>query len=210
MIKIKDNSTIVFTGDSITDGHWQLEEYKPYGKGYVDFVANTLLAENYRSNLRIYNTGIGGNTTRNLIARWQKDVLDLKPDVLSLLIGINDIWRKHEPDKLDQHVPLEEYLKNVTFMLDTLSEQNTQVALIEPFMFCDDQDNKMFADTVSYGMELEKITNNYSNLTFIPMQRIINKEFGTKELASLSDDMVHPLRWAHCWMGLELMKYFAI
>lgn len=207
MIKICDNMTIVFTGDSITDGHWRVEEYKPFGKGYVDFAANILLAQNPMYNLRIYNTGIGGNTTRDLKVRWQKDVIDLKPDILIMLIGINDIWRKHEPGRMAEHVGLDEYIENVKAMIEQACLRDTQIALLEPFMFCEDENNPMFLDTLEYGASLERLASRYMNITFIPMQKIISSEFNGSDFKRLSDDMVHPKRWAHCLLALKLLEY---
>ncbi|MFI4910941.1 MAG: SGNH/GDSL hydrolase family protein [Sedimentisphaeraceae bacterium JB056] len=208
MIKIKDNATIVFAGDSITHGFSSIEEYKPYGKGFVDFVANILLAQNYKSNLKIYNAGIGGNTTSELLERWQKDVLDLEPDIVVLLIGVNDVLRKYEEDRSDESVSVDQCQSNIKFMLDTLVKNNVQVVLMQPFMFVKDNYDQRFSDILRYGDRIKELAENYSDITFIPMQEIITKEFEDIDMADVSYDSIHPHRWAHCWLGLELLKYF--
>ena len=81
------NQTIVFIGDSITDAGRLEKPYRPLGYGYVHFVANWLLAKYPELNLNIVNTGISGNTIRDLKLRWEKDCLNHKPDVLSVMIG---------------------------------------------------------------------------------------------------------------------------
>ena len=90
-------SKIVCIGDSITD----FERARPVGEGlfgaigksYVGIVDGLLRATDPTLHLRMINMGIGGNTSRDLAARWQTDVLDLAPDYVTVLIGINDVWR---------------------------------------------------------------------------------------------------------------------
>ncbi len=92
-IDIKHDDTIVFIGDSITDADRREKSYKPFGFGYVHFAANQLIAKYPDYNLNIINTGISGNTIRDLKSRWEKDCLKYNPDIISVLIGINDVWR---------------------------------------------------------------------------------------------------------------------
>ena len=97
---IHENSKLVMIGDSITDAGrnynagegWQ----DAFGYGYVNLV-NGLLMTNYtEKKIRVVNKGVNGNTIRDLKARWKEDVLDLKPDWLSIMIGINDVWRHYD------------------------------------------------------------------------------------------------------------------
>jgi lysophospholipase L1-like esterase len=97
-MKIHSNSTLLMTGDSITDcdrvrpvaeaASWDI------GNGHFALIHALLGATCPGQNTRIRNTGISDNTVRDLAARWQSDVLDLKPDWLSIMIGINDVWRQ--------------------------------------------------------------------------------------------------------------------
>src|SRR4030043_1969549 len=95
---IQKDSTILFQGDSITDAgrdrksEGNANNSNALGKGYVYSIATQLLAESPGDGLKIYNRGISGNKVFQLADRWDKDCLDLKPDVLSILIGVNDIW----------------------------------------------------------------------------------------------------------------------
>ena len=90
--------TILFQGDSITDAGRQNRqkpnpnEQASMGNGYASMATAALLTSRPELNLSIYNRGISGNKVHQLDARWDKDCLDLKPDVLSILIGVNDIW----------------------------------------------------------------------------------------------------------------------
>jgi lysophospholipase L1-like esterase len=95
----KKGNTILFQGDSITDAGREKEKELPnnpksFGSGYAFLAASALLNALPEKNLTIYNRGISGNKVFQLANRWDKDCLDLKPDVLSILIGVNDYWHK--------------------------------------------------------------------------------------------------------------------
>ena len=91
---------IVFAGDSVTDmGSAQpVGEglFDNLGQGYVRMVDNLLGACYPEVYLRITNSGISGNTSRDLLARFDRDVISLKPDWVSVMIGINDVWRQFD------------------------------------------------------------------------------------------------------------------
>lgn len=92
---------ILFQGDSITDARRDKKADKAndangLGNGYPFFAAGEILRDHADLKLEIFNRGISGNKVPDLEARWQADCLDLKPNVLSILIGVNDIWQKDE------------------------------------------------------------------------------------------------------------------
>ncbi|RFC48832.1 MAG: Lysophospholipase L1 [Verrucomicrobia bacterium] len=92
-------SVILFQGDSITDAGRDKLQSPPnlataLGRGYAMLAAAQLLEEHPRLQLKIFNRGISGNKVPDLEARWQADCLDLKPAVVSVLIGVNDLWHK--------------------------------------------------------------------------------------------------------------------
>ncbi|HUT25124.1 MAG TPA: GDSL-type esterase/lipase family protein [Sumerlaeia bacterium] len=97
---IEKNDVILFQGDSITDaGRSREESGSPnnvggMGRGYAALIAWQLLAERAGEGLKCYNRGVSGNKVPQLAARWQEDCIVLKPNVLSILIGVNDIWHK--------------------------------------------------------------------------------------------------------------------
>ena len=90
---------LLFQGDSITDAHRDRERTGPndsagLGQGYPIFVASHLLGSRAEDGLRVYNRGISGNKVPDLDARWEADALNIRPDIMSILIGVNDIWHK--------------------------------------------------------------------------------------------------------------------
>ena len=129
---------IVFIGDSITDGNWgcvynyrktsaersQTDMNHIYGHSYVLFVAARCEAARPEADLEFFNRGFSGHHLRDLAARWQEDVLDLNPDVLSVLVGINDI-----PELLE-HGNYEQWTATLRSLLQQVKDQNPGVKLV--------------------------------------------------------------------------------
>ena len=113
-MKFKDGDRIVFAGDSITDAD-KNTTWDKMGNGYVRLVRDALAAFRPQIRCQVFNAGISGDNSRDLLARWESDVASLDPTVLYCLIGANDVWRHF--DGLDPHKALvseEEYEKNVS------------------------------------------------------------------------------------------------
>lgn len=92
-----EGDVILFQGDSITDAGRNKQQQLPnhgrsFGMGYAYILASSLLKDLAGKDLTCYNRGISGNKVHQLADRWQEDCLDLKPDILSILIGVNDYW----------------------------------------------------------------------------------------------------------------------
>ena len=199
-IELKPNDTIVFIGDSITDAGRLEAVYRPFGYGYVHFVANSLLGKYPEYNINIINTGISGNTIRDLNNRWEKDCLNHKPDILSILIGINDVCRQYT-DTMNAAVLLEEYELTYKRLLSQVQEKyNCQIVLMEPFMFCDDKTNPAYKTLQEYIHAVHTLAEQF-NAVLVPMQKLIDEKIKKVPPEKFSDDMVHPYVWAHCWIA---------
>ena len=96
-IKLKKGATILIQGDSITDAGRDKKNLEPnnvkaMGRGYAQLIGYHLLAKHPDLDLKVYNRGISGHKVPDLDARWDRDCIDLKPDILSIMIGVNDYW----------------------------------------------------------------------------------------------------------------------
>ena len=108
----KANQTLLFIGDSITDcgrEHPVGQRWNSLGGGYVSFVDSIMGAVIPGTPITVLNTGISGNRVTDLEARWQRDVLDLEPNWLSVMIGINDVWRHFDSEPDAEQVVPEQY-----------------------------------------------------------------------------------------------------
>ncbi|MGB0769010.1 MAG: GDSL-type esterase/lipase family protein [Phycisphaeraceae bacterium] len=96
-IELKKGATILLQGDSITDAgrkrdNLDANNMDALGKGYASLIAYHLLTANKDKKLKLYNRGISGHKVPDLDGRWERDCIELKPDVLSIMIGVNDYW----------------------------------------------------------------------------------------------------------------------
>ena len=201
-IELKPNVSIVFIGDSITDADRLEVAYKPFGYGYVHFVAYRLLAEYPEYNLSIINTGISGNTVRDLDYRWEKDCLSHKPDVLSVLIGVNDVFRQYTGG-LDTAVLLDEYQLTYERLLSLVREKsNCRLILLEPFMFCGDKTDPAYKSLQQYIHAVRALAEEF-DAVLVPLQELIDEKIKTIPPEKFSDDTVHPYVWAHAWIAQQ-------
>jgi acyl-CoA thioesterase-1 len=129
---IQPNDLVLFQGDSITDAGRDREVDCSLGEGYAMLAAAWFAAEYPETNVKFINRGISGDRTKDLVQRWQADCLDLKPQVLSILIGINDSWRAFDSD----HPTLpEEFEKNYRSLLEAAEDLPIdRIVLMEPFL----------------------------------------------------------------------------
>ncbi|WP_336048285.1 SGNH/GDSL hydrolase family protein [Streptomyces sp. CA2R101] len=131
-ITIRPGSTVMFTGDSITDCQ-RLESEDGLGFGYPLRVAGEWGLRHPDRPVTWLNTGIAGHKVSDLEARWQTDVLDAGPDVVSILVGVNDMGR-HTLDPEGRVIPVEEFTAGYDRLLAPLAEAGTELILIEPFL----------------------------------------------------------------------------
>ena len=190
------NDTILFIGDSISD----YDRARPVGEGLFDawgksYVANaaSLLCCMYPElHLRIVNMGIGGNQVRDLDARWQTDVLDRKPDWVSVLIGINDVWRQFDcPQMPETHVSPEEFCTTYEkLILETLPHVKGMI-LMTPYFMEPNRADTMRARMDEYGEIVRQLAEKY-NLVFVDLQTAWDKLFEHMHPAAIAWDRIHP------------------
>ena len=210
---------IVLFGDSITDMGRDRINNQPnvlgsYGCGYPIFIAGELYKQDPTKHV-IYNRGIGGNRIVDLYARIKMDVWNLNPDVLSILIGINDIW--HEiGDKNGVDIARFERVYRM-LIEDTLKVlPNVKIILCEPFVLegsatdstPDVPDRwERFLEIYKYAEVVKRLAEEY-DLHFLPLQELFtqkSKEFGADQYAN---DGVHPLIPGATLIADEWVKLF--
>ncbi len=117
----------LFIGDSITDSG-RKKDSEDLGYGYVRMIRDQIAD---RSNLQIVNKGVSGNRIPDLKKRWKEDVMDLHPDVLSISIGINDVWRQLDNPDMTQVYP-EQFVGIYEMLLNEANQINAEIVLMEP------------------------------------------------------------------------------
>ena len=200
---LAEGSTILFQGDSITDAQRAKDRYYPndgrgMGSGYVHQTVTTLLGEHPDKKLRCYNRGISGHKVFQLANRWEDDCLQLEPDVLSILIGVNDFW--HTVDwGYDGTVQV--YEKDYRALLDRtkMALPNVQLIIAEPFALRGTaiKEDQWFPAFYAYQRVAKSIAEDYQ-ATFIPLQSIFDNALKLAPISYWAPDGVHPtLAGAH-------------
>ena len=194
---IERGDTILFQGDSITDAKRdratadQPNRQQSMGKGYAWLAASSLLVGQPEKRLQIYNRGISGNKVPNLASRWQKDCLDIKPNVLSILIGVNDIWHKRN-GKYDGTI--ESYAEGYHALIKRTKESLPEVKLVicEPFVLrCGAVDDSWFPAFDGYRAAAKQVSDT-AGATFVPFQTIFDRALEFAPAEHWAKDGVHP------------------
>lgn len=187
---------IVFAGDSVTD----MDSVQPVGEGlgdnlgrsYVRVVENMLAVYYPEIYLRVTNSGIGGNTSRDLLARYQRDVVDLEPDWVSICIGINDVWRQFDtPAMWDYQVFPDEYEKNVEQMILMVKNQVKGIFLLSPYYMEPNRQDKMRARMDEYVEICRKLAEKYQ-CRFVDFQKLYEDYCSIRHSTYIAWDRVHP------------------
>ena len=205
-------SVILFQGDSITDMHrdrknGDANNLGAMGYGYPAHISGYLLAEQAQQSYKIYNRGISGNKVFQLADRWQKDCLDIKPDILSILIGVNDIWHK-----LAGHYPegsVEKYEDDYNALLKRTKEAlpNVKIIICEPFVLKTGAvDDRWFPEFDRYRGVAKEMADEYGH-KFIPFQSMFNKALKNAPADYWLPDGVHPSIAGAYLMAKEWLKY---
>lgn len=123
---------ILFQGDSITDCNRKREEFSSLGAGYAGMVAGELGAK-YPYQYSFLNRGIGGNRIVDLHARVRRDMINLKPDYMSLLIGVNDAWHEYTQQN---GVDAQKFERLYDMLIEELKRDlpQTKLMILEPFV----------------------------------------------------------------------------
>ena len=196
-ITLLKDQTILFQGDSITDSGRNKEDTgfntgRNLGSGYPVLAAASLLRKYASQNLKIYNKGISGNKVFQLAERWDTDCLDIKPDVLSILIGVNDIWHKLN-GRYDGTVEI--YKRDYVALLERTKIALPDVKLIicEPFAVKGVKavDEKWYPEFFDYQKAAFDIAAQF-DATFIPYQSIYDEAQRQAPGAYWTFDGVHP------------------
>lgn len=206
---IKQGETILFQGDSITDAGRKRNVLTPnsdagLGRGYAWLAAAQLLFDLPNANLKIFNRGNSGNKVHQLAERWQADCLDIKPNVLSILIGVNDFW--HTLDGSYKST-VEKYESDYHALVKRTKAALPEVKLVicEPFILKAGKVNDAwFPKYDGYRAAAKRVADD-SGAVFVPFQTMFDAASKIAPPALWAADGVHPTGdgaaiMASCWL----------
>lgn len=181
---------ILFIGDSITDCG-RRDVAAPYGDGYMNLVRAFVTARHPELALRWTNRGVSGDTVRDLSRRWETDALAVRPDWLSVMIGINDVWRAFDGYP-ELAVPIDEYEKTLRELLGrAVAETGCRLILATPFFIEPDRDEPQRAASDRYAQVMARLATELDAL-LVDTQAAFNRALEVTTSAAWAEDRVHP------------------
>ena len=204
MLVFKPEQKIVFIGDSITDCD-RRGSAAPLGDGYVVMLYNFLRANYPEMALTVLNRGVGGDTTRDLKARWQRDVIDEQPDWLSVGIGINDVWRSFGGSP-HEAVPIDAYELTLRSLLDqTVTATGARLIMMEPYMIEPDRSQPMRRKMDLYRARFDEVAADYKAI-LVPTQAAFDRVLQYTDPQQWADDRIHPNQPGHTVIALAFLR----
>ncbi|MBQ3140797.1 MAG: SGNH/GDSL hydrolase family protein [Clostridia bacterium] len=208
---LENGATVLFIGDSVTDCGRNRADLYDLGKGYPKFVAQALRELYPEKQFTFINKGVSGDRTRDLLARYDADFAPHKADLISILIGINDVWRRY-----DQNDPTSAraFVDNYQALLEQLKRDfpEAKILMIEPFLL--HQDDSKDAWNEDFEPKLQAVHDLAADHAsyFLPAHGVFDilVRNGYPSTRFSADD-VHPTEEGHkiiatCWLDLLDVK----
>lgn len=209
----RSDSVLLFQGDSITDaGRRRAQSLQSaptaLGRGYAMLVASKLLSDTAKSGWTCYNRGVGGDKVEDLAARWEVDCLALDPDVLSILVGVNDFWSTVSGG---YEQSAEEYEQQYRVLLRQTYETFPDVTLLigEPFALPGGSvvDNTWGQRFGRYQAAARRVADDYE-ATWIPYQSVFDAALDEAPASYWASDGIHPTAAGHYRMAQAWLEAF--
>lgn len=180
-----------FTGDSVTDCGRRTDADRHLGDGYVRLLSEMpeLVAD------RVVNTGINGNRIRELTERWQRDVLATPPDLLSVLVGINDTWRRYDSE---DPTSVDEYAEGYARLIDQARAVGVRaVVLCEPFVLPISDEQRAWRDDLDPKIAAVRVLARDLGAVLVETDRVLTALAAEVGAAAVAADGVHPTVLGH-------------
>lgn len=194
---LKNGDRIVFAGDSVTDagslnpvGEGSVGDN--LGRGYVRMIDNLIHSCYPELKIRITNSGISGNKSRDLLERFDRDVISLNPDWVSICIGINDVWRHFDTPSMKEKLVCEkEYEENLEKMIIASKNIAKGVFVMSPYYIEPSESDCMRKKMDKYGQICKVLSGKYGCI-FVDLQEVFTKFCNENHSSFIAWDRVHP------------------
>lgn len=204
--KLNMNDVVLFQGDSITDAGRDKANANPndwaaLGRGYATMLTTQLLGAQPAQKLQCYNRGISGHKVPDLDARWQADTIDLKPALLSILIGVNDMWHMRD-GKYDGTVAIYETGLNALLEKTRAALPDTTLVICEPFILPCGAIDDTWHPEFDERRAVAKAAARQAKALWVPFQSMFDKAISDETPANYwAGDGVHPTMAGHALMA---------
>ena len=206
-IKLKKDSKVLFLGDSISDPKFNFQfAYKIKGRNIYALQLKKKFKK-YSKDIKVDIKGIASNRTYHVYDRLTKDCINLKPDVIVMLIGVNDAWENYVPeDYLPLLRPMEPHIREVYRRLK-MELPNTQILYVMPFMIDAVEEKLPFHKTLDEYREVLKNVALEHGATVVDMQEVFYEAQKKMQPKDLAIDGIHPTNLGHKVMADAIAEY---
>ena len=201
---IEKDAVVLFQGDSITDAGRNREDTNDLGRGYALITAAWFRTIYRELNVTFLNRGLGGNTIRDLDARWEADCIDLKPTWLSVLVGINDAAGRYHHDRIISVDEFETIYGNL--LRKAVDTSVKRIVLLEPFVLPTDPTRVQWREDLYPKIEAVRRLAREFQALLIPTDGLFAQAAAQTDLEYWMPDGVHPTPAGHALMAQAWLK----
>lgn len=192
---LKEKEVILFQGDSVTDCGRNRDALYDMGNGYPLLVGARLSAAYTGCDFTFINKAISGNRTCDLVARWDADCVNLRPTVVSILIGINDTWRKFDSNDPTDAKVFEKHYRDI--LTRTARETEARLVLLEPFVLPVYEDQKQWRADLDPKIQVIRQLSLEFGARYVPLDGMFAAASALKSPEFWAADGVHPSNAGH-------------
>lgn len=204
MKAIRDCRTILFQGDSITDCKRDRENLLDMGRGYPMMVSSRLDAAQPDAGRRWLNRGCSGDRVADLVARWREDCLNLQPDLLSVLIGINDTWKRYKNGLVT--TPEQFYADYRLLLTQARDNCDATLVLCEPFVLPVPEERNQWREDLDDKITAVRALAREFHAVLVPLDGILNAAAARREPEFWAQDGIHPTQPGHALIAREWLR----
>ena len=191
---------ILFQGDSVTDAGRDRSDPHDMGNGYPRF-ASAMMQDSFSDKeFEFVNLGISGNRTEHLVERLEADFIEIQPDIVSILIGVNDVWHHYAFEYVE--TTDEQFEKNYRTVLDAIkSRTNARILMIQPFLLetVDPAKQELCEELARKQAIVKRLADEYAD-AYLPLDEVLHS-LTEEEPAYYAADGVHPTPDGACCIG---------
>jgi len=196
-IQLSRASRLLFIGDSITDCGWRQDQTEQIGNGYVRLIRDWLLAKSPADAPQVINRGISGNKIPDLVKRWDRDVIELSPDVVSVCIGINDVWHGLPPRNAG--CSIQDFVAGYSEILSRTRRAlpAARLVLCEPSALRLPEPPDADARMEPYADAVRRIGKEFTADAVVPLRAVFAGAYHARPEIAWTTDGVHPTSTGH-------------
>lgn len=206
----KKGQKVLFQGDSVTDCGRDYGDIRSLGDGYPKKIAEIYHSLFPLNDITFINKGVSGNRSKDLLDRYDKDIGEIRPDFISILIGINDCWRRYDSN---DPISCEQYEENYRTLLKKIKSDmpDTKIMLVEPFVLPSLPDRNAWHEDLDPKINaVHTLAREYADY-LLPMNGIMNaSSVGKYTCKELTEDGVHPSQTGHAVIAGAYLRALGI